>query len=133
MKRYRIYSDKFYEKLEKDSNELRQTLEAQRQKDLEMLRATWEKKINDVKAKIDARNRAKEEAERFLQQENEKREKQVSKIKSEIKKIKESLSGCGIKSGDIVIVHSSFDGLKNLGLSAEKIIDLIFEVFPIIS
>ncbi len=48
----------------------------------------------------------------------------------QIKKFKESLSGCGIKSGDIVIVHSSFDGLKNLGLSAEKIIDLIFEVFP---
>lgn len=46
-----------------------------------------------------------------------------------IQEVREALCNCGVQEGDIVIIHSSTDGLRCLGLSTEKIIDLIIDVF----
>lgn len=43
--------------------------------------------------------------------------------------LRRTLNTCGIKKGDIVLVHSSFDGLRSLGLSVEELIDFILDVF----
>ncbi len=46
-----------------------------------------------------------------------------------IGKFRNILEKCGTKPGDIIIIHSSLDGLRGMGITAEKIIDLIFEAF----
>lgn len=43
--------------------------------------------------------------------------------------LRNKLQNCGIKEGDIVLVHSSLDGLRSLGISTEELIDFILNVF----
>lgn len=53
----------------------------------------------------------------------------VSENNEKISMFSETLAQCGVKDGDIIIIHSSLDGLRGLGLSAEKIIENIMEIF----
>lgn len=43
--------------------------------------------------------------------------------------LRSKLERSGIKDGDVVLIHSSLDGLRCLGLSAEEIVDFILDVF----
>ena len=47
----------------------------------------------------------------------------------QIAKLRDALLNSGVKSGDIVIIHSSLDGLHSLGLPGEKVIELVLDVF----
>jgi hypothetical protein len=62
----------------------RAKLEAQWQGELDELRVTWERKIADVRAKIDARQSAKANAERFLAAETAKQQRQIDGLRAEI-------------------------------------------------
>lgn len=43
--------------------------------------------------------------------------------------LREKLVSCGVNEGDVVLIHSSLDGLRSLGLSTEEIIDFILDIF----
>lgn len=60
---------------------------------------------------------------------NSKTEIATEKNEIKIKSLKKRLRECGIHSGDIVLIHSSLDDLRSLGLTTEEILDLILEVY----
>lgn len=51
------------------------------------------------------------------------------KDESKIELLRDRLNNCGIKKGDVVLIHSSLDGLRSLGLTTEEIVDLILEIY----
>lgn len=68
---------------------------------------------------------------RFLKrsQNNKKKGTSIESSEKSLFLFKETLASLGILPGDVIIIHSSMDGLRTLGLSASEIIDLILEVF----
>lgn len=46
-----------------------------------------------------------------------------------LQEVENQLLSCGINDGDIIIIHSSMDGLKELGFSEEELIDWLIKVF----
>ena len=53
----------------------------------------------------------------------------VERNENKIALLKDKLENCGIDDGDIVLIHSSIDGLRSLGLSAEELMDFILDLF----
>ena len=60
---------------------------------------------------------------------NLKSEIAIQRNDEKIALLRNKLQNCGIKEGDIVLVHSSLDGLRSLGISTEELIDFILNVF----
>ena len=51
-----------------------------------------------------------------------------AKDKADFNHVVEWLKGCGVKEGDLLIVHSSYEGLEGTGLSPEDIIEQLLEL-----
>lgn len=47
---------------------------------------------------------------------------------TKINLLRHKIESSGIKDGDVVLIHSSLDGLRCLGLSAEEMVDFILDV-----
>ena len=62
-------------------------------------------------------------------QNKKKKESKVLSNEDSVSTFKNVLQQCNIAPGDIVIVHSSIDGLKSLSLNAQQIVDLILDTF----
>lgn len=53
----------------------------------------------------------------------------VEKNETKINSLRQRLENSGISKGDIVLIHSSLDGLRSLGMTSEEIVDLILDIF----
>ena len=59
---------------------------------------------------------------------NKAKHKPKDKEKADFDHVIEWLKDCGVKEGDLLIVHSSYEGLEGTGLSPEEIIERLLEL-----